>query len=34
MFALEHYGVKADIVCIAKGIASGLPLGVCVARAD
>ena len=34
MFALEYYGVKADIVCIAKGIASGLPLGACVARAD
>jgi len=34
MFAMEHAGVKADIVCIAKGIASGLPLGVCVARAD
>ena len=29
MFALDHYGVKADIVCIAKGIASGLPLGLC-----
>jgi 4-aminobutyrate aminotransferase len=34
MFALEHYGVQADIVCIAKGIASGLPIGACVARAD
>jgi 4-aminobutyrate aminotransferase len=34
MFALDHYGVEADIVCIAKGIASGLPLGACVARAD
>ncbi|MEO8434035.1 MAG: acetyl ornithine aminotransferase family protein [Pyrinomonadaceae bacterium] len=34
MFACEHYDVKADIVCIAKGIASGLPLGACVARAD
>ncbi len=34
MFALEHYGVRADIVCIAKGIASGLPIGACVARAD
>jgi len=34
MFASEHYGVQADIVCIAKGIASGLPLGVCVSRAD
>jgi len=34
MFAMDHYGVQADIVCIAKGIASGLPLGVCVSRAD
>jgi 4-aminobutyrate aminotransferase len=34
MFACEYYDVKADIVCIAKGIASGLPLGACVARAD
>jgi 4-aminobutyrate aminotransferase len=34
MFACEYYDVQADIVCIAKGIASGLPLGVCVARAD
>ncbi|MEP6706507.1 MAG: acetyl ornithine aminotransferase family protein [Pyrinomonadaceae bacterium] len=34
MFASDHYDVKADIVCIAKGIASGLPLGACVARAD
>jgi acetylornithine/succinyldiaminopimelate/putrescine aminotransferase len=33
MFATQHYGVDADIVCIAKGIASGLPLGLCVARA-
>ncbi|MCA1623896.1 MAG: acetyl ornithine aminotransferase family protein [Acidobacteria bacterium] len=35
MFALEHYeGVKADIMCLAKGIGSGLPIGVCVAKAD
>lgn len=34
MFACEHYDLKADIVCIAKGVASGLPLGACVARAD
>src|SRR5260370_845236 len=34
MFAADHYGAKADIVCIAKGIASGLPLCACVARAD
>ena len=34
MFASDHYDLKADIVCMAKGIASGLPLGACVARAD
>jgi 4-aminobutyrate aminotransferase len=34
MFALEHFGVSADVVNIAKGIASGLPLGVTCARAD
>jgi 4-aminobutyrate aminotransferase len=34
MFALEHYGLKADVVNMAKGIASGLPLGVTSARAD
>ena len=34
MFALEHFGVKADVVNIAKGIASGLPLGVTCARAE
>ena len=34
MFALEHFDVQADIVAVAKGIASGLPLGVCAARAD
>ncbi len=34
MFACEHFGLDADIVTIAKGIASGLPLGVTAARAD
>jgi len=34
MFASEHYDVQPDIVCIAKGIGSGLPIGACVARAD
>jgi 4-aminobutyrate aminotransferase len=34
MFASDHHNLKADIVCIAKGIASGLPVGACVARAD
>ncbi len=32
MFAIEHFKAKADIYCIAKGIASGLPLGACVAQ--
>jgi len=34
MFACEHYDVQPDIICIAKGIGSGLPIGACVARAD
>lgn len=34
MFACEHTGVVPDIICIAKGIASGLPLSATVARAD
>jgi 4-aminobutyrate aminotransferase len=33
-FAIEHWGVVPDIVCLAKGIASGLPLGAMIARAD
>lgn len=34
MFASDHYDLKPDIMCLAKGIASGLPLGVCIARAE
>jgi 4-aminobutyrate aminotransferase len=34
MFAVEHYGVEPDIVCSAKGIASGMPLGAIIAKAD
>ena len=33
-WAVQHSGVEPDIVCIAKGIASGLPLGVCMSRAE
>lgn len=32
MFAIEHFGVVPDIICVAKGIASGLPLGATIAR--
>jgi 4-aminobutyrate aminotransferase len=34
MFASEHFGLRPDVVTIAKGIASGLPLGITAARAD
>jgi len=34
MFAVDHVGVEPDIICLAKGIASGMPLGAIVARAD
>ncbi|HUS79181.1 MAG TPA: acetyl ornithine aminotransferase family protein [Patescibacteria group bacterium] len=33
-FAIEHFDVVPDIVCMAKGIAAGLPLGVTASRAD
>src|SRR4030095_11900894 len=32
MFAMEHWDVVPDIVCLAKGIASGMPLGAIIAR--
>ena len=31
-WAIEHWGVEPDIVCTAKGIASGVPLGGIIAR--
>ncbi len=34
MWAVDHWGVKPDILLTAKGIASGMPLGALVARAD
>ena len=34
MFASEHFDFVPDIMSLAKGIASGLPLGATVARAD
>lgn len=34
MFASEYFGVKPDIICLAKSIGAGLPLGACVAKKD
>jgi 4-aminobutyrate aminotransferase len=34
MFACEHWGIEPDIVCVAKGIASGMPLGAMIARSE
>lgn len=34
MFACEHEGIVPDILVTAKGLASGMPLGAMIARAD
>ena len=34
MFAIEHWGVEPDILCTAKGIASGMPLGAIIAKSS
>jgi 4-aminobutyrate aminotransferase len=31
-WAIEHFEVEPDVITIAKGVASGMPLGACVAR--
>jgi 4-aminobutyrate aminotransferase len=33
-WAVQHTGVEPDIICTAKGIASGLPLSACISRAE
>jgi 4-aminobutyrate aminotransferase len=33
-WAIQHTGVEPDIVCCAKGIASGMPLGICMTKAE
>ena len=34
MWAIEHWGVRARHPAAAKGIASGMPLGAMIARAE
>ncbi len=34
MFAIQHWDVEPDMITVAKGIASGFPLGALIARAD
>lgn len=34
LFAMQHWDVEPDILCLAKGIASGMPLGAIVAAED
>ncbi len=33
-FAIEHYGIEPEIMCMAKGIADGFPLSAFIARED
>jgi 4-aminobutyrate aminotransferase len=34
LFAVQHWGVEPDIICLAKGIASGMPLGAIIAKSN
>lgn len=34
MFACEHWGITPDILCVAKSIAGGFPLGVTIAKEE
>lgn len=34
LFACEHYGVEPDLMTLAKGLGSGLPISAVVGRAD
>jgi 4-aminobutyrate aminotransferase/4-aminobutyrate aminotransferase/(S)-3-amino-2-methylpropionate transaminase len=34
LFAIEHYGVEPDIISMAKGLGSGIPIGAIIAKAS
>jgi len=34
IFCFQHYGIIPDIVCLAKGVAGGLPIGVTAAKPE
>jgi acetylornithine/LysW-gamma-L-lysine aminotransferase len=34
MFACQHYGIEPDIMCLAKAVASGLPMGATMATEE
>ncbi|QJA06486.1 acetylornithine transaminase [Thermosulfurimonas marina] len=34
LFAYQHYGVEPEVMCLAKGLAGGLPLGAMLAKAE
>ena len=34
MFAIEHWGVEPDLICLAKSLAAGMPLGAVVGRRE
>ena len=34
LLAAEHFGVKPDVVTLAKGLGGGLPIGVCLTRGE
>jgi acetylornithine aminotransferase len=33
-FSYQHEGIMPDVVCLAKGLANGVPIGACLARGE
>ncbi len=33
-FACEHEGVRPDLLCVGKGLSSGMPISACIGRAE